>query len=256
MLMLSFLRFDSLRNIAGLQHAVTTRHGGISEAGFASLNLGFHVGDDAACVGENRRLLARELGYEAAYLVAAQQVHGARAEVVNARHRGRGAFDWDSAVPATDALIVIEAQVPVLMLVADCAPLLIVDETRHVLGVVHAGWRGAVAGGASGVVRRMQREFGSDAADLRVGIGPCLCVACLEVGPEVAAQAPGAVVDGWEKPHLDLRGLLRQDLAVVGVSSANIEVMARCPKCEAQTFFSHRAQAGNAGRFGLIAWWH
>lgn len=253
--MLSLLQFQSLQNIAGLQHAVTTRHGGISGEDFASLNLGYHVGDDAECVGENRRLLARELGYEAAHLVAAQQVHSAHSEVVDKSRRGRGAFDWNSAIEGTDALIVIEAQVPVLMLVADCAPLLIVDAENHVLAVVHAGWRGAVAGVASGVVRRMQQEFGSDAADLRVGIGPCLCVACLEIGPEVAEQAPDAVVDEWEKPHLDLRGLLRQDLAVAGVSSGQIEVMARCPKCESQTFFSHRGQSGSAGRCGLVAWW-
>jgi copper oxidase (laccase) domain-containing protein len=31
--------------------------------------------------------------------------------------------------------------------------------------------------------------------------------------------------------------------------------MNRCPRCENETFFSHRAQNGKAGRFGLVAWW-
>ena len=255
----SFLHFASLCHVPHLQHSVTTRGGGTSEGPYASLNLGYHVGDDAARVTENRRYLAAALGYDADSVVAAQQVHGAQSHVVTADMRGRGALDWHSAPPSTDALIVQERQLPVMILVADCSPLLLVDPVQRVLAVVHAGWRGAVAGITSLTVERMQRDFSSSPSEILAGIGPCLCAACFEIGPEVAEAAaiiaPEAVQQGQAKPHLDLRALTHSDLQRAGVLEPHIETMLHCPRCEPETFFSHRGQNGVAGRFGLVAWW-
>jgi len=257
---MQFLRFASLTNVPGLRHAVTTR-GGTGHGPYDALNLAYHVGDDPARVTENRLRLAKELGYDAASLVAAQQPHKWRASFVGKHYVGRGAFDWDSALPHSDAMILQMSQVPVLVQVADCAPLLIVDEEKHTLAVVHAGWRGAVEGIASEVVSRMWMTFGAREERLKVGIGPCLCTDCFEIGEEVAEAERVVVLDAvvrrdeWDKPHLDLRLLLRRDLEAFGVSPQNIEVMPHCPRCMNDLFFSHRAQGGTAGRFGLVAWW-
>ncbi|HVF11176.1 MAG TPA: laccase domain-containing protein, partial [Abditibacteriaceae bacterium] len=70
---LKFLHFTSLQQIPGLRHAITTRAGGVSEGDYSFLNLGYHVGDDAARVTENRRRLTEALGYDGSTLVAAQQ---------------------------------------------------------------------------------------------------------------------------------------------------------------------------------------
>ncbi len=256
---ISNLQFASLCTIIGLHHAITTRHGGCSQMPFESLNLGYHVGDDALCVSHNRKALANLLGYDATHLVAAQQVHGAHSRIVDANSRGSGALDWDSARPETDTLIVAEPNVPVLILVADCAPIRLVDSDHQVLAVVHAGWRGAVSRIASQTIETMQRTFSSQPEQIGVGIGPCLCAGCFEVGNEVtlAAQeiAPASLMSGYSKPHLDLRVLLRSDLQSVGVLDSNIETMPHCPRCDTRTFFSHRGEQGRTGRFGLVAWW-
>jgi YfiH family protein len=253
---MKFLHFDSMRNISGLRHAVTTREGGVSSREYSRLNLGFHVGDDENCVRQNRALVAEALGYDGSTLVAAQQTHGTKSHIVSREDSGRGAMDLASAIPDCDALIVAEENMPVLIQVADCAPILIADETRHVLAVVHAGWRGAVGKIASQTIAKMQSGFGTRAQNLSVGIGPCLCVQCLEVGEEVAEQAPeNCVLRGREKPHLDLRAIIAGDCVAAGVLPARIEAMPNCPRCENETFFSHRAQGGSAGRFGLVAWW-
>jgi YfiH family protein len=254
-----YLQFDSLQSLNGLRHAVTTRRGGCSQVPYDSLNLGYHVNDDALCVSRNRKILANSLDYEATHLVAAQQVHGAQATIVDTSTRGRGARDWDSALPETDALIVAEPNVPVLILVADCAPLLLADEKHRVLAVVHAGWRGAVARIAAQAVETMQRQFDSQPEEICVGIGPSLCSACFEVGDEVATAAramePACIISGHSKPHLNLRMLLHSDLQSVGVRGRNIETMPHCPRCDTQSFFSHRGEQGRTGRFGLVAWW-
>ncbi len=269
---ISTLQFAALAAVSGLRHAVTTRTGGVSRAPYGSLNLGYHVGDDPARVSENRRKLAAHLGLDANALVAAQQTHGARARVVEASCHGRGALDYESAIPDTDALLVRETGLPVLMLVADCAPILLADAKQHVLAAVHAGWRGAVARIASQTVMKMQEEFGSLPAEIRAGIGPCLCPPCFEIGDEVAqaaraidaaaVQEANATNVTWPgmpgseaKPYLDLRALLRHDLQSAGVREEHLEVMPRCPRCDTATWFSHRGENGKTGRFGMVAWW-
>jgi hypothetical protein len=258
--MISVVHFHSLAHIDGLQHAITTRAGGVSHGPYESLNLGYHVGDDAADVTTNRRCVAHALGYDAEQLIAAQQVHGAQCRIVDKNERGLGALSWGTALPNCDAIIVQAAQVPVLIQVADCAPILLVDSAHHVLAVVHAGWRGAVARIVSNTIATMKNTFGVAPHTLFAGIGPCLCANCFEIGPEVADEvatiAPHAVQHREPKPHLDLRALLCEDLQSSGVPHSQIEVLPQCPRCDNETFFSHRGQQGNAGRFGLVAYWN
>lgn len=256
---MQFLQFASLQNISGLCHAVTTRNG--SGGPYNALNLAYHVGDDAEHVSENRRRLAEKLGYDATRLIAAQQVHGVRSQIVTEADAGCGAFAWDSALPDCDAIIVQASQIPVLIQVADCAPLLVVDTRNHVLSVIHVGWRGAAEEVTSRTLAQMESAFGTNGAGVKIGAGPCLCNDCFEIGVEVAdaasEMAPEAVLrrGEWHKPHLDLRLLLRSDLEKFGVLPQNIEVMPHCPRCQNDLLFSHRGQNGTAGRFGIVAWW-
>ena len=256
------MQFSTLRDIPHLHHAITQRHNGVSTAPFASLNLGLHVGDDENAVRENREIVARNLNYAAQDCVFAQQTHGTNEHLVTPADRGRGAHDFADALPDCDAMLVSVPNVPAMILVADCAPLLLVDARLQVLALVHAGWRGASAGIARETIAKMRAEFGCEAADIRVGIGPCLCVECLEIGAEVAVQvlAEGAastciVRAGDQKPHLDLRQLLIDDLARVQVLAGQIEALDICPRCANDDYFSYRGGGGATGRFGLVAWW-
>jgi YfiH family protein len=255
---MQLLQFSSLLAIPSLHHAVTTRDGGVSTGEYEALNLAYHVGDEAHRVTANRQALADELGFDLHSLVAAQQVHGDKIQFFNAASRGQGACSWDDAIAETDALATKESGIPLLILVADCAPILLVDPENHALAVVHAGWRGALARIASQTIGAMQSRFGTRPDAILAGIGPCLSVPNLEIGFEVAEQVSAvdarAIISGWEKPHLDLGGLIRRDLQNSGVLPQNIELMPFCTKTD-ERFFSHRGQNGHAGRFGVVAWW-
>lgn len=252
---MEFLQFASIAAIDGLRHAVTTRHGGVGAGDYADFNLAFHVGDEPGAVRENRRRLAQAVGLALECIISAQQVHGSHVQIASGAQRGCGSADWESAIADTDGLIVAEPGVAPLILVADCAPVLLVDPVQRVLAVVHAGWRGAVAGIAGCAVEIMGESCGSQPDALRAGIGPCLCVACLEVGAEVAELRSTVVVPGAARPHLDLRAMLCADLVARGVPRASIETMPHCPRCDMVRFFSHRGEQGKTGRFGLLAWW-
>ncbi len=251
----------ALAGIPTLRHVITTREGGVSRGPYASLNLGYHVDDDPACVTENRRRVAVSAGYDAAALVTARQVHGTALAWAAAAERGRGAFSPDDALAETDGLLTTERRLPLAILVADCAPVLLVDPRRQVLALVHAGWRGALGGIASAAVRQMIDRTGADPQTLQVGIGPALCAACLEVSAEIAADveaklgADTVIRTGFAKPHLDLQAMLRADLARVGITSAQIAIHPHCTRCRNERYFSYRAQGGVSGRIAVIAWW-
>jgi YfiH family protein len=241
-------------NISGLSHSITTRQNGFSSGPYASRNLGLHVGDDAAIVQQNRQVLAQEHGFDIKKLVCAQQIHGKNIGIISRETAGRGALDWESALPESDALITDEVGIPLLILVADCAPILLFEPNRRVFAVVHAGWRGAVAGIAGETVELMKQRFGCEAGAIQAGIGPCLSQENLEVGREVAEMIPQKSV---LKPHgekwlLDLRGLIALDLKAAAIQSENIEISNFCTKARPDLFFSHRGQNGVAGRFGIL----
>ncbi len=164
---------------------------------YGSLNLGGHVGDDPAAVAENRRRLAAALGVRR--LTVADQQHTARVAVVDERLAGRGhdgAADAAAAFPATDAMITSLPGTALTILVADCAPVVLYDPVRRAAGVAHSGRAGTIKGVIPQTVKAMTATFGSDPADLLVGIGPAIGAASYEIGAAEAAEVMAGVRRG------------------------------------------------------------
>ena len=141
---LTLLTWPAL-DASGVVAAVTAREGGVSSGPYATLNLSLSVGDDPAQVAENRRRLAAALGTDLGDFVFARQVHGAGVRVVREADRGSGAFGMDDAIADTDALVTATPGVVLVILTADCVPIVLHDPVAGVLACVHAGWRGTVA---------------------------------------------------------------------------------------------------------------
>lgn len=102
----------------------TTRAGGVSKAPFDSFNLGDHVGDDPAAVAANRARLAKATGLGADRLVWMNQVHG--------DHVVRVDEPRASVVEETDALVTTVPRLAMVVVTADCVPVLMAD--------ARAGW--------------------------------------------------------------------------------------------------------------------
>ena len=243
-------RFEGLNGAEGLLHAVLTRIGGVSRSPYATLNLGHTVGDDLADVEENHRLALGALRLTPGRTVSPHQVHGARVGVVGQAHQG-------TVQPVTDALVTDVPGVPLLMRFADCAPILFFDPARRVAGMAHAGWRGVATGVVQATVRMMTERLGCDLADLWAGIGPAIGPCCYEVGPEVVEAVEAACPPGVEvvrpvngRTHLDLPGAVHAQLCAAGVG--RIEEAGLCTACRVDEFFSHRAERGRTGRFGIV----
>jgi copper oxidase (laccase) domain-containing protein len=124
-----------------------------------------------------------------------------------------------------------------------------------VAAACHAGWRGAAARITVDTVSTME-NCGAELDELRTHVSPCISLEAFEVGPEVAARFDDAVVhrrDGWDRPHVDLKAVLRGQLEEAGVPVDAIGVSEHSTARETDDFFSHRASGGTTGRmFGAI----
>jgi YfiH family protein len=231
------------------RHGFTTRAGGVSEAPFATLNLGWKWGDRAAAVAENHRRLLAITG--ATVTLRASQVHGVHILTLQG-----GEQPDDVAGREADGLASAELGLGLSVHVADCTPILMACPVTGACAALHAGWRSTVAGMAAAGVRHLARTFGCRPGDLRVAQGPCIGACCFEVGAEVAATFVGAVPGAADrgvvrsapgaKPHVDLRRFQRLQLEAAGVRPEHIDTSSDCTVCDpGQRFFSYR-RAGRA----------
>jgi YfiH family protein len=230
---------DAVREF-GIDAFVTDRFNGVSHGPYDSLNLADHVGDDQDAVAENRRRVAEAIEVSPDRLVTVRQVHGTA--TLDARDVTRSS--------EADAIVTDDAQFALAILVADCLPLVFVDETSSRFAVVHAGWRGL----ASGIIARSLEHVGT-ARHVHAFIGPSISMEGYQIGPEVAdlfATVPLALIaDGGDRSRLDLRQVATTQLMEAGVSGEHI-VRSREVTDGGEVFFSDRAQRP-CGRFALVA---
>jgi hypothetical protein len=215
----------------------STREGGVSEGPYASLNLGRATADEPERVDENRRRLCAEAGAQPEALAMNYQHHSA--DVLRARAGSRG--------ERGDGLWTEERGLPVLALAADCLPIALAraNGAKPAVAVLHAGWRGLVAGIAAEGVKTL--GGGLVAAMIGPGIGPC----CYEVGEEVAAPFRRAFGMGlYRDGKLDLWGAAERALRAAGV--ARVDRVDLCTACNPDRFFSHRRDDGLTGRQGVL----
>ncbi|MFD2570579.1 peptidoglycan editing factor PgeF [Spirosoma soli] len=221
--------------------AESTRHGGVSPAPFASLNLGINTTDDAANVDENRRRFFEAIGASASQFASSHQVHGT--DILYTTEPGR--FE------GYDALITDKPGLLIGVTVADCVPILIYDSKNQVVAAVHAGWRGTVGGIVAKTLARMQEQFGTRAKYCYAYIGTCIDEASFEVGSEVAEQfAPDFIrVDPYtQKTCANLKSANTRIFIDFGVPSAQIGISAFSTVLNNDDYFSYRAEGGKTGR--------
>ncbi len=255
---LQLFHFGNLSDHRGVRHFVTSRVGGFGAAPFDSLNLGYKTADDPANVTRNRLKLADTVGIPLNDFVLTKQVHENRVAVITAADKGRGAFDYASGMDETDALVTNQQDICLMVLLADCTPILLYDPEQRVVAAIHSGWKSTVKQIARETVDCMVQTFGSSPTDILAGIGPAIGPCCFQVGQEVVNAVHKALgsTDGLlskettdGKVHLDLWETNRRLLLALGIPEESIEVAGICTKCRSDLFFSERHHPGT-GRFG------
>ncbi len=234
-----FRKFDK-----ELFHTITDRYGGVSEAPYDSLNLALHVGDNVEDVIQNRILTSQKYDFSIKNLIFMDQVHSNHVTVIE--------HAMDNRIENCDALITNERKIPLMVMVADCIPIMIYDPDKKVIGVVHAGRNGTFLRIVEKTILKMQERYDCVSEDIMIGLGASIQRCCYEVGKDLADICTNNFGKGFimmrdGKYFLDLQALNLAQLLALGIKEKNIEISPTCTACD-DNYFSYRRE-GKTGRF-------
>lgn len=247
----------------GVAFGLTNRLGGVSNAPFDNLNLSFNVGDSENAVAKNIALLLQNFAKEAQnfndikYFISTlrtdnvnflTQMHGTQSRIISQPNGVQNAGE-------ADALITNQKGINLLILVADCNPVLFFDKKNSIVALMHAGREGVFQQICTQTFTQMQEDFGSKASDIFAFVGAGIRQCCYEVGAEIIAKLSIKQKQLYTSKSannaykLDLATMLRDEFHLLGITDSHISQ--DCTHCDT-SFFSYRRE-GKSGRFGLIA---
>lgn len=253
----------------------TTRHGGVSEGNYASLNINEYCGDSKANTDANRLLLANELGIDVNHIIMPHQTHGVESRIIGEEFATLPDGVKKMLLEGVDAVMTNIPGMCIGVSTADCIPVLLYDEEHHATAAIHAGWRGTQARIVHKAVQEMRMAYQTDPTKLKAVIGPGISLDNFEVGDEVYAAFEQAAFDmstiaeerikrnpNAEDPakaferkwHINLPLANLQMLTHNGVDEANIINTGICTFDNADNYFSARRLGIESGRIytGII----
>lgn len=253
----------------------TTRHGGVSEGNYASLNINEYCGDSKANTDANRLLLANELGIDANHIIMPHQTHGVESRIIGEEFATLPDGVKKMLLEGVDAVMTNIPGMCIGVSTADCIPVLLYDEEHHAAAAIHAGWRGTQARIVHKAVQEMRMAYQTDPTKLKAVIGPGISLDNFEVGDEVYADFEQVAFDmsaiaeerikrnpnaddpakAFERKwHINLPLANIQMLTHNGVDEANIINTGICTFDNADNYFSARRLGIESGRIytGII----
>ncbi|MBC8237551.1 MAG: peptidoglycan editing factor PgeF [Helicobacteraceae bacterium] len=237
---MKIIQSNLLNTFSNLIHGFTTKEVG---------NIAFHVSDALSNVKNNHENLAKILKYDKNSLVHMKQIHSSLVHIVSKE-------DNFTNPRSCDALITDKPGTPLMVMVADCSPILFYDVQKKVIAVAHAGRQGAFKNIIQNTIDSMHKEFHSNTSDIYVSIGASIGVCCYEVGSEIYDEAEEigllyALQKKENSHYLDISEILKKQLFNAGVKEENIEISKECTCCLNSKYYSYRAQA-QTGRFAGV----
>ena len=240
----SFYQFENLANARGINHGIFTRNAGHSQPPYASLNIGYGIGDEEKAVARNRRLIAGIMG--AGEMTFIDQVHGCDVVILGRDQKGNS-----NPVAIADAVVTDRPENYLVIQVADCQSVLMYEPARQVVANVHSGWRGSIGNIIGRTIEAMQQHFGCRPDAILAGIGPSLGPCCAEF-INYKTEIPK---EFWRykdsADHFDFWAISRDQLLDAGVLAKHIESSQMCTRCRTDDFFSYRAEK-TTGRFAAV----
>ncbi|WP_308245379.1 peptidoglycan editing factor PgeF [uncultured Prevotella sp.] len=253
----------------------TTRHGGVSDGNYASLNINEYCGDSKDNTDTNRQLLATELDIDANRIIMPHQTHGVETRIIGQEFLSLPKSVKKMLLEGVDAVMTDIQGICIGVSTADCIPVLLYDEEHHAAAAIHAGWRGTLARIVHKTIQEMRIAYQTEPTKLKAVIGPGISIENFEVGDEVYNAFDQAAFDMnsiaeecikrnpnaddpsklFEKKwHINLPLANLQLLTHNGVNEANIINTDICTYDNADNYFSARRLGIESGRIytGII----
>ena len=206
-------------------------------------NIAYHVTNNTKAVDDARKELAKKYDYDYTKLQYMEQIHSNIVKDI----------DINLNAQKCDALITNKINTPLMVMVADCIPILFYDKVKRVIAVAHAGREGTFTNISSNTIDKMTDDYDCDPKDIQVLLGPSIQKCCYEVSQELALSSLKQFGDEFVKGrYIDLQAINKKQLLEKGIKIQNIEISNICTKCSNENYFSYRKDK-SCGRFaGLI----
>lgn len=206
-------------------------------------NLAYHVNDIKENVDKNRWAMAKTYDFDLDKLFYMNQVHGNNVVIVDENS--------PRLIDNCDGIITKEKELTLMVMVADCIPMIFIDRVKGVVAAVHAGRNSTFQKIAQITAKKMIEELECKAEDIEVILGPSIQKCCYEVSTEMAQIVESSFGKEFTNGRLiDLQGINKKLLNEMGI--INITISNTCTKCSGEEFFSYRVD-NSCGRFaGLV----
>lgn len=205
-------------------------------------NLAFHVEDNEINVIKNRKNLALKLGYNYEDLVYMNQIHSANIIVVDENS--------PKLVDNCDSIITRSKNLPLMVMVADCIPILMFDDKKGIIAAIHAGRNSTFLEISKKTAEVFIEKFSSNPEDINVVFGASIQKCCYEVSEDLSKIVENSFGKKFvENNYIDLQGINKKQLNDLGIK--NIEISNICTKCGDKPYFSYRKDK-KTGRFAGI----
>jgi YfiH family protein len=248
---IAYFEVPPLKSLGFVNHAFCARSTRVSHGTHSSPESGAGRGEKQARILSDKELVARAFGFEPQQLITMDQVHGDRIWVIHKR----APLSQHSLNCRSDALLTDQHDIAIGVLTADCVPILLVDPSRKVIGIIHAGWRGTLLGIARKVLHTMIDHFGTHPEDLFVAIGPSIGECCYEVDEAVMdpLRSSGWNWQSFSRPrgngkwHLNLARANIEQMRENGIREDKCFWVRVCTRCNNDILFSYRAEGPGTG---------
>lgn len=203
-----------------------------------NINCAFSTTNDGSIKDKNNRSRwLKSFGISGNDVVQAKQVHGGRVQIVSKKDSGR-------IIDNCDGLITRDKGVYLMILTADCVPIVVIDPEKEIVAIAHAGWKGTVAGIAKNLIKKLKDYFGSKPESLFVGFGPSIEPCHYEVDRErISVIKKAGLKDALLKNvsgrvSFDLKKANVDQLVFSGILKKNIDMSAKICTYENPDFYS------------------
>ena len=161
------IKSKKLSRFKNVEHAFFNRLGGKFTGIFKSLNCGPGSTDNKKNIEKNLEIVVNKIKVKSKKIILLNQVHGNKFYYIGKSSKlNRNKFEGD-------ALVTNKRNLPIGVLTADCAPILIYDKNKEMIAAIHAGWKGAYKDIVIKVVKFMIKK-GCSSKNITAVIGPCI----------------------------------------------------------------------------------
>ncbi|MCE9675526.1 MULTISPECIES: peptidoglycan editing factor PgeF [Paraclostridium] len=216
------------------------------------VNLAFsNINIDMASKSDKENL-CKELNMNFDNLTNNKQTHSDIVNIIKKEDIGK--------IKEGDALVTNLKKTPLLVFVADCVPVAIVDTKKEAVALCHAGWRGTYSKITQKSIENMEKLYGTNPEDLVCVLGPSIGPCCYEVSKDLIEKFNTIITNRDEKfyiikeskYYLDLWKVNELILTSCGVKKENIVNLNICTSCNSDKFHSYRKHNQTTKRLGMI----